>query len=65
MERPLMLTLLLIVAAAMMLAGTGCSRATDVSASGDRWPQFRPQWARDGRWDPHWVRNEPYRPWPL
>ena len=64
MKRVLMLTVLLIVMAAM-LASAGCSRATEMSASDDRCPQFRPQWARDGRWDPHWVRNEPYRPWPL
>lgn len=30
-----------------------------------RQPQWRPEWTRDGRWDPHWVENEPYRPWPL
>lgn len=67
MKRTIVLVLLLLVAN-LPLCSAGCatSQQRPTGAQSEiREPQWRPAWATDGRWDPHWVKNEPYRPWPL
>ena len=64
MKRLLVVAMLFVVAV-MLLSTGGCATTQEGLQVENRWPQWRPCWAREGRWDPHWVKNEPYRPWPL
>jgi outer membrane biogenesis lipoprotein LolB len=67
MKRTMVLILLLLMAN-LLLSGAGCATSQQRPTGEQpeiREPQWRPAWERDGRWDPHWVKNEPYRPWPL
>jgi hypothetical protein len=63
--RAMVVTLLLLAAACLLFSSAGCSTLPEGPESRLGQPQWRPCWARDGKWDPHWVKNEPCRPWPL
>jgi hypothetical protein len=64
MKRVMVVGLLLIVVA-LMLSNVGCSTCAEAPQHQVMSPQWRPSWVTEGRWDPHWVENEPFRPWPL